>query len=275
MQLNESTTLGRSVEQQPSYHPNILQPIARAPLRAQLGIGDALPFAGHDLWTGYELSWLAPGGLPQVAVLKAWVPADSPALVESKSFKLYLNSYARLHLPALESVQAQIATDLSAAAGAKVQVQLYAPAQWPSLLPRSREGDCIDQQELEIQACAEVQPQLLSSDPSRQLEQSLYSHLLKSNCPVTGQPDWASVYIDYRGAAIDQAGLLRYLVSFREVREFHEHCVERIYLDLLQRCSPDYLRVEARYTRRGGLDINPCRATQAEGVRQDLRDWRQ
>jgi 7-cyano-7-deazaguanine reductase len=277
MKLSEVTTLGRTVDQQPSYDPAILQAIPRAPLRAQLGVRDTLPFVGHDLWTGYELSWLSPRGVPQVAVLKAWFPADSIALVESKSFKLYLNSYARLQLDGLDAVRLQIGVDLNAATGAVVKVELYPPQRWAELQPHSRAGVCIDEQQIQIEASEHIRPDELLADRSRVLEQTLISHLLKSNCPVTSQPDWASVYLSYRGPAIDPAGLLRYLVSFRETREFHEHCVERIYLDVQDRCQPEYLRVEARYTRRGGLDINPCRVTpnHLDSVTTDLRDWRQ
>ena len=276
MPVPENTLLGRAVEHEPAYAPTILMPIPRAGTRAALGIGPALPFAGVDRWTGFELGWLEPGGKPRVAVMRATVPADSPNLIESKSFKLYLNSYARERLDGVDAVRTRIAQDLSAAAGAAVSVELLEPAQWPGLAPRELPGVVIDDLPLAIESSGSLDTAALRCDPANVVSESLVSHLLKSNCPVTGQPDWASVVIDYRGPAIDRAGLLRYLVSFREVREFHEQCVERIFLDLTRCCAPDWLAVEARYTRRGGLDINPRRVspgTETPGT--DRRHWRQ
>mgnify|MGYP000205041199 CR=1 FL=1 len=276
MALPENTLLGRAVDHQPAYAPSILMPIPRAVTREALGICDALPFAGVDRWTGFELGWLEPGGKPRVAVLRAAVPADSPCLIESKSFKLYLNSYARERMEHLESVQAQIEADLSAAAGAPVSVELLAPREWPRLAPQELPGTVIDDLPANIQATASIDTSALGADPARMVGESLVSHLLKSNCPVTGQPDWASVVIDYRGPAIERSGLLRYLVSFREVREFHEQCVERIFLDITRYCAPEWLAVEARYTRRGGLDINPRRVTPGNPpALADRRHWRQ
>jgi 7-cyano-7-deazaguanine reductase len=269
------TLLGRAVEHEPAYSPDLLMPIARAGTRAALGLTDALPFVGSDRWTGFELSWLQPGGKPQVAVLRASVPAESPNLIESKSFKLYLNSYSRLRLPSAAEVTRQIAADLSNAAGAQVTVELLLPGDWSQLAPRDRDGECIDALDTEIEHGDGLRPEALAADALHTVNETLVSHLLKSNCPVTGQPDWASVIIDYRGPAIDRAGLLRYLVSFRDVREFHEQCVERIFLDITQRCAPQWLAVEARYTRRGGLDINPYRASGGAPSIEDRRTWRQ
>ncbi|MGE4072646.1 MAG: NADPH-dependent 7-cyano-7-deazaguanine reductase QueF [Lysobacterales bacterium] len=269
------TLLGRTVEHEPGYSPDLLMPIARAQARAELGLGDALPFVGSDRWTGFELGWLQPGGKPRVAVLRACVPADSPQLIESKSFKLYLNSYARERMPSSDAVAQRIAVDLSAAAGAPVAIELLLPEQWSQLAPGALPGRCIDDLEIDCEPSIELQVQALASDVNHQVSEMLVSNLLKSNCPVTGQPDWASVIIDYRGARIDAAGLLRYLVSFREVREFHEQCVERIFVDLQARCAPEELRVEARYTRRGGLDINPYRASHGPPRIADRRSWRQ
>ena len=276
MPVPENTLLGRTVEHEPPYAPSILMPIPRAGTRQALGIAGPLPFAGVDRWTGFELGWLEPGGKPRVAVLRATVPADSPNLVESKSFKLYLNSYARERLDGIDAVRARIARDLSAAAGAEVMVELVEPANWKSLAPGELPGHVIDDLPLAIESSGTIDTSALRSDPAQIVAESLVSHLLKSNCPVTGQPDWASVMIDYRGPAIDRAGLLRYLVSFREVREFHEQCVERIYLDLTRRCAPESLAVEARYTRRGGLDINPRRVSPGHpALGADRRHWRQ
>jgi 7-cyano-7-deazaguanine reductase len=269
------TLLGRAVEHEPAYSPDLLMPIARAQTRAELGLTEALPFVGSDRWTGFELGWLQPGGKPRVAVLRACVPADSPQLIESKSFKLYLNSYARERLPSPEAVAKRIAADLSAAAGATVSVELLLPEQWSQLAPAGLPGRCIDELDIDCAASTELQVQALSADANEPVSETLVSNLLKSNCPVTGQPDWASVIIDYRGPRIDAAGLLRYLVSFREVREFHEQCVERIFVDIQARCAPEELGVEARYTRRGGLDINPYRASHGPALVGDRRSWRQ
>jgi len=269
------TLLGRAVEHEPDYSPDLLMPIARAQARAELGLRETLPFVGSDRWTGFELGWLQPGGKPRVAVLRACVPADSPQLIESKSFKLYLNSYARERLPSPEAVALRIASDLSAAAGSSVAVELILPDQWSQLAPASLPGRCIDDIDLEFATNGALQPDALVADSSFPISETLVSNLLKSNCPVTGQPDWASVIIDYRGPRIDAAGLLRYLVSFREVREFHEQCVERIFVDIQARCAPEELRVEARYTRRGGLDINPYRASHGPAQIADRRSWRQ
>ncbi len=269
------TLLGRSVDSQPAYSPDILMPIARALTRGALGIAEVLPFVGSDRWTGYELSWLGPGGKPRVAVLRAVVPAHSPQLIESKSFKLYLNSYARESFADADAVALRLRADLSAAAGASVAVEVLVPAQWPQLGPQELPGECIDELPVGMVHDGALHPEVLACDGGRMVEESLYSHLLKSNCPVTGQPDWGSVLIQYRGAQIERTGLLRYLLSFREVCEFHEHCVERIFVDLMAHCAPAWLSVEARYTRRGGLDINPYRASGGAPIAKDRRQWRQ
>jgi 7-cyano-7-deazaguanine reductase len=269
------TLLGRAVDHEPAYSPDLLMPIARATARAELGLTAPLPFVGSDRWTGFELGWLQPGGKPCVAALRVSVPADSPNLIESKSFKLYLNSYARERVDSSEDVRRRVAIDLSTAAGAPVQIELLMPADWPQLAPAELPGTCIDDLDVTIEHNGCLQPEALAADSQSPVAEALVSHLLKSNCPVTGQPDWASVIIDYRGPAIDRAGLLRYLVSFRDVREFHEQCVERIFLDITRRCAPAWLAVEARYTRRGGLDINPYRASGGAPVIEDRRTWRQ
>lgn len=271
----QHTLLGRAVEHQPDYAPDLLMPIPRAGTRAALGLDASLPFVGSDRWTGYELSWLEPGGKPRIAVLRLIVPADSPNLIESKSLKLYLNSYARLRCASALALRAQLQADLSAAAGAEVAAELIEAAHFASLQPGDLPGECIDAQPLTIEAAVAVDPGLLQFETGTLVEEALVSHLLKSNCPVTGQPDWASVWIRYRGARIDRASLLRYLLSYREVREFHEQCVERIWLDLWRCVRPEFLAVEARYTRRGGLDINPYRASDGPAIVEDRRQWRQ
>lgn len=250
--------LGREVAPPRRYDPGLLFPIPRADGRKALDVrDDALPFAGHDRWQAYELGWLDARGRPRMAVATITVPADSPALVESKSLKLYLNSFNAGRYDDAEAVRATIAADLSRAAGAQVAVAFGLPP----VSAGDGDGDCIDDLDIDIASYGPPDPEQLAADAGTIVDERLCSALLKSNCPVTGQPDWAGLRIAYRGPRIDRAGLLRYLVSFREHAEFHEQCVERIFVDLLARCRPAALSVEARYTRRGGLDINPWRAT--------------
>lgn len=260
------TLLGKTTEYVSVYTPSLLFPIPRLQSRLQLGMEPgALPFRGVDIWTAYEVSWLDSHGKPQVAVAEFEVPADSPAIVESKSFKLYLNSFNQTAFADLASVERTLVADLSAAAGAEVGVRLI-PLQQAILSGSGHfAGECIDNEPVHID-CYSPNPDLLQVNTATGVvSESLYSNLLKSNCPVTGQPDWASVLIEYRGAAIDRAGLLKYIISFREHQDFHEHCVERMFLDIQQRCQPEQLTVYARYTRRGGLDINPFRTSGAAG----------
>ncbi|NCT66548.1 MAG: NADPH-dependent 7-cyano-7-deazaguanine reductase QueF [Rhodanobacteraceae bacterium] len=260
MNAPHDSPLGQSTVYPDRYDPALLFPVARAANRAALGLGDALPFHGVDVWNAYELSWLDARGKPQVALAEFRIPADSPHLIESKSFKLYLNGYNHERLDAA-ALQQRLVRDLSAAAGAPVAVALTPPAQFGALALAELAGESIDALELDIDDYGPPKPDHLRADPAELVEETLVSNLLKSNCPVTGQPDWASVQIRYAGPRLDRAGLLRYLVSFRDHADFHEHCVERIYLDLLQRCAPQRLQVYARYTRRGGLDINPWRSS--------------
>lgn len=255
----DASGLGRGTDYPDSYDAGLLFQMPRAATRQSLGLDPhALPFVGRDRWHAWELSWLDPRGKPQVAIGRFDIPADSPLMVESKSLKLYLNGYNRERMASMEAVRALIETDLSAACEADVRVELYAPGELPALSVHA-EGESIDAQEI---ACDIYHPDagLLSVGPDR-VEETLHSDLLKSNCPVTLQPDWATLVVRYRGARIDRAGLLRYIVSFRDHADFHEHCVERIFLDLMARCQPERLTVCAYYTRRGGLDINPWRST--------------
>ena len=249
--------LGKPTEYREDYDPSLLFPIPRAGNRGALELAD-VPLHGVDVWNAWELSWLAPGGLPQVAVAELRVPADSPNLIESKSLKLYLNGFMQRAAASAAEVQALIAADLTRAAGARVQVSLHALDAAPAV--SALRGDCIDDASVAIDRYGPPDATLLAFGDD-QVEESLVSHLLKSNCPVTGQPDWASLQVRYRGPRLDRAALLRYLISFRRHAEFHEHCVERIFCDLWQRSHPDRLSVYARYTRRGGLDINPFRSS--------------
>ena len=267
--------LGKPTEYRADYAPELLYPIPRQLKRDELGMtATALPFVGEDIWNAYELSWLNAKGKPVVALASFRVPATSPNLVESKSFKLYLNSFNQTPFADTETVQQTLAGDLSAAAGAAVDVKIELLSSRPQPTLGYPQGILLD--ELDI-VCDTYQPapqQLLTVDGEK-VEEILYSHLLKSNCLVTGQPDWAMVVIRYRGRPIDHAGLLRYIVSFRGHNEFHEQCVERIYCDITRQCAPDALAVYARYTRRGGLDINPFRSSGEFSVPENIREVRQ
>lgn len=263
----ESSPLGRAVAYRDTYAPELLFPIARQLKRDELGLrADALPIVGEDLWNAYELSWLDARGKPVVALGEFRVPAASPRLIESKSLKLYLNAFNQQRCASVDEVRATIARDLSAAAGAAVAVVLRPLHERPERRFGYPEGDCIDALEIDIERYQPC-PEVLHAG-GEEVEETLYSHLLKSNCLVTGQPDWGTLVVRYRGPAIDREGLLRYVVSFRGHDEFHEQCVERVFCDLMARCRPRELAVWARYTRRGGLDINPFRASHA-GLRAD------
>lgn len=274
MNTPQDSSLGRDVAYPSHYDPALLFPIPRAAARAQIGIdGHALPFAGHDRWQAYELGWLDRRGKPQVAAATFTVPCTSPSLIESKSLKLYLNSLNAHRFDDAERVRATIARDLSAAAGAGVAVAFGLPPMRADTA--EAEAASLDALELDIDDYGPPEAGHLSAEAGTEAAETLRSDLLKSNCPVTGQPDWASVEIRYAGPRIDRAGLLRYLVSFRDHAEFHEQCVERIFADVLARCRPRQLSVEARYTRRGGLDINPWRATPGTAPVAALREFRQ
>jgi 7-cyano-7-deazaguanine reductase len=258
----QNLPLGRETRYESAYNPELLQPIPRAISRAHLGIGegDSLPFYGVDEWWGFELSWLNGRGKPQVAVARFSFPAQSPAMVESKSFKLYLNSFNQSEFESHRLVKETLTRDLSRACGAEISVELF-DVEEPALALAKPEGFCLDQLDIETRI---YQPDaaLLKLDAARgQVSEQLYSHLLRSNCPVTGQPDWATVCVEYKGIALDREALLAYIVSFREHQDFHEHCVERIFCDLQNLAEFEELTVCARYTRRGGLDINPLRST--------------
>lgn len=275
MNTPESSTLGHDVAYPSTYDASLLFPIPRAEARARLGLDEALPFVGVDLWNAYELSWLDPRGKPQVALAEVRVPATSPNLIESKSFKLYLNSFAQERVAGTDALRATLIADLSAAAGAPVSVSLIAPTS-PQAFPVSvLPGELIDSVAITIEQYGPPAPELLKADAQESVEETLVSHLFRSNCPVTGQPDWASLQIAYAGPRIDRAALLRYLVSFRTHSDFHEACVERIFLDLRARCAPVKLAVYARFTRRGGLDINPFRALPGAAMPDNLRLSRQ
>ncbi|WP_049723819.1 NADPH-dependent 7-cyano-7-deazaguanine reductase QueF [Gilvimarinus polysaccharolyticus] len=273
--------LGKTSAYISQYAPSLLYAIARGDSRRVLGLsGDTLPFHGVDVWTGYELSWLNDNGLPQVAMIEFTLPCDSPNIVESKSIKLYLNSFNQHRVASAGAVQAIIAQDLSAAAGSLVDVVITPLADrmdtalQASFAAAPFLAKSLDQQDIAVD-CYHPRPEYLTVAAGAVVTRAWHSDLLKTNCPVTGQPDWASVFIAYEGAEIDPAGLLRYLVSFREHQDFHEHCVERIFCDITARCAPLTLEVYARYTRRGGLDINPYRSSVAGSLPGSVRLLRQ
>lgn len=259
----EHSPLGKSSEYIATYTPSLLFPIARAAKWAELGLtAQTLPYRGVDFWNCYELSWLLPSGKPVVAIGEFCIPAESPNIIESKSFKLYLNSLNQTAFADRQQVQATLEKDLSAAAGMPVGVRIRSLADIEGEGVASLPGTCVDDLDVSISSYDRPQPELLRCDASRVVEESLHSHLLKSNCPVTSQPDWGSVVVQYRGAALDHASFLEYIVSFRQHSDFHEQCVERIFLDLQCLLKPEHLTVYARYVRRGGLDINPYRSTE-------------
>jgi len=267
--------LGQPVSYASQYDPSLLFPIARAHNRAALALDRGpLPFHGVDIWNAYELSWLDAKGKPRVAMATFSVPADSPNIIESKSFKLYLNSYNQTRLVNSAALRGRLERDLSAAAGAPVGLNFILPQRFGELRMAEPEGIYIDKLDVEIDTY-EPDAGLLRTRPGDPVEETLASRLLKSNCPVTGQPDWATLQIRYRGAPIDRESLLRYVVSFRQHAEFHEHCVERIYTDVMQTCRPEKLTVYARYTRRGGLDINPWRSNFEAAPPPEVRTVRQ
>lgn len=273
--------LGKASDYTGRYDPSLLFPLARAPQRASIGVGAQPPFMGADLWTAYELSWLNGRGKPQVAIAHFMMPCESTHIIESKSFKLYLNSFNGTRFVDAAEVRQRLEQDLSAAlwqgepVRATAAVRLVAPADFDREPIHEMDGLDLDRLDLE---CTHYQPapELLQAAFDEQpVEETLCSHLLKSNCPVTGQPDWGSVQIRYAGPQIDQAGLLRYIVSFREHSDFHEHCVERMFMDIWSRCQPTRLAVYARYTRRGGLDINPWRTSHPGPMPANVRTARQ
>ena len=277
----EQSQLGQASAYVDQYDAGLLFPLPRETKRREIGITGSVPFLGADLWTAFELSWLNPRGKPQVALAHITVPCESTHIVESKSFKLYLNSFNNTAFASADAVRDRIRADVSAAIwhGGPLQssagVKLLLPEQLEREKVQELAGLSIDRLDVE---CTRYQPApdlLTAAFDEKPVDETLVSHLLKSNCLVTGQPDWGSVQISYSGPQIDQAGLLQYIVSFRNHNEFHEQCVERIYMDVLARCKPTKLAVYARYTRRGGLDINPWRTSHPQSPPANVRTARQ
>jgi 7-cyano-7-deazaguanine reductase len=277
----EQSLLGKPAPYVDQYEPALLFPLSRTPKREELGLTGPMPFFGADLWTAFELSWLTPRGKPQVAIAHVTVPCETPNIVESKSFKLYLNSFSNSKFASADEVRDRIRADISeaawrgAATESSVGVKLLLPEQFEREQVHELDGLSLDRLDIE---CTDYQPRpdlLTAAFDEQPVEETLTSNLLKSNCLVTGQPDWGSVQIRYAGPQIDQGGLLRYLVSFRNHNEFHEQCVERIFMDLWRHCKPIKLAVYARYTRRGGLDINPWRTSRPAAPPPNVRTARQ
>lgn len=259
-QALSNLTLGKPTAYHDHYDNSLLQAVSRSLNREPLGLfPDSLPFTGSDIWTLYELSWLNSKGLPQVAVGEVMLDAQSRNLIESKSFKLYLNSFNQTRFADWGEVRQTLERDLSACAEGEARVALFRLNEVEGQPIGHFEGCCIDEQDIAIEDYRFNADYLADAAGSEIVEETLVSHLLKSNCLITNQPDWGSVMIRYKGPRIDREALLRYLVSFRQHNEFHEQCVERIFNDVMRFCHPDALTVYARYTRRGGLDINPWR----------------
>ena len=267
--------LGQNTEYKSQYDASLLQPVPRRLNREGLGIVEQQPFnQGADVWTCYELSWLNSNGLPQVAIADVEIDFKSENLIESKSFKLYLNSFNQTKFASIEEVEQTLTRDLRKCASGQVSVKIHKLADYTNQPIVNFSGECIDEQEIQIESYTFSNQHLENIAEDEIVEETLVSHLLKSNCLITSQPDWGSVQIHYVGKRLNREKLLRYLVSFREHNEFHEQCVERIFTDLMQFAKPEKLTVYARYTRRGGLDINPFRSN-FESIPVNLRMARQ
>ena len=281
MHSPDQSPLGKASAYADQYDPSLLFPLARAPKRAEIGITGSVPFVGADLWTAFELSWLNERGKPQVALAHITVPCETPNIVESKSFKLYLNSYNNTRFATAQDVQARLRADISEAVwrGAEtpgtVGVRLVLPEQFDQEPLHELDGLLLDRLDVECTRYTPAPELLRANHDEAPVSETLVSNLLKSNCLVTGQPDWGSVQISYSGPQINQEGLLQFLVSFRNHNEFHEQCVERIFMDVWTRCKPIKLTVYARYTRRGGLDINPWRTSHPQAMPKNVRTARQ
>lgn len=271
-------SLGQTTQYPYQYDPSLLFPIPRAENRAKLGLreGQALPFVGIDIWNAFELSWLNKKGKPQIALAEFQIPADSPNMIESKSFKLYLNSLNNARFEDESEIRELLIKDLSAVAGSKITTRIHTTEAVAKKGMQEMGGVLLDRLDIEVDPSTPADSSLLGVNESfGPIEQCLVSHLLKSNCPVTGQPDWASIQIRYQGRPILEEGLLRYLIGFRQLGEFHEHCVETIFTDIKRMCKPEKLSVYARYTRRGGLDINPFRTDHNSPWPDNIRHARQ
>lgn len=268
-----ASPLGKNVVYIDQYDPRLLFPISRQPKRAAIGIQDVLPFYGVDIWNGFELSWLNSKGKPMVGIAQFTFSCDSPYIIESKSFKLYLNSFNQTKFEDKNEVQKCLTEDLSEKTQSEVGVQLQTLHDIREFHMENYTSFCLDDLDIDIEDYV-VNPNYLKVD-AEEINEIVHSHLLKANCLVTGQPDWASIEISYKGNKIDHVGLLRYIISYRKHQEFHEQCIERIFTDILRQCNPRELTVEGKFTRRGGLDINPFRTTDKRKMPRKRRLIRQ
>jgi 7-cyano-7-deazaguanine reductase len=275
MNLPESSPLGKPQAYADQYDASLLFPIAREGKRRELGITGTAPFFGADMWTAFELSWLNLRGKPQVAIAHVTVPCESPNIIESKSFKLYLGSFSNTRFADAREVRERIRADVSAGVGTGIGIRTLGPELFDQEPVHELSGLNLDRLDAECTDFTPAPDLLRAAFNEVPVDETLTSNLLKSNCLVTGQPDWGSVQITYSGPQIDQEGLLRYIVSYRNHHEFHEQCVERIFMDVWQRCRPLKLTVFARYTRRGGLDINPFRTSFPQALPVNVRTARQ
>ena len=271
--IYDHSSLGKKSEYDSYYNPDKLLPIARFEQRKELGITTARPFYGHDIWNHYEVSWLNEKGKPIVALAEIIYPCNSPNLIESKSMKLYFNSFNNSTFANLEAVQTRVTQDIEEKINAKVNAKIIPISKFQPERINGFDGICIDDLDINCTTYT-IDPSFLTAE-NESANEILYSNLLKSNCLVTNQPDWGSVQISYSGKKINHAGLLRYLISFRNHNEFAEHCIERIFMDIMRSCNPDELTVYGRYTRRGGLDINPFRSTNPNVMLKNILHCRQ
>lgn len=275
MNTPDQSRLGKATAYADQYDASLLFPIPRAAQRAEIGVGAAPPFFGADIWTAFELSWLNLRGKPQVALLHLTVPCESPNIIESKSLKLYLNGFNNTRFADARDVRERIRADLNAVAGTGIGIKTLGPELFDREPVYELDGLNLDRLDVECVHFTPAPELLFAEFDEAPVDETLTSNLLKSNCPVTGQPDWGSVQISYAGPQINQEGLLQYLVSFRQHSDFHEHCIERIFMDIWQRCKPLKLSVYGRYTRRGGLDINPFRTSYPQALPPNIRCARQ
>ena len=258
-QLQDSQ-LGKATEYRRKYNSTLLFPIARAPKRAEINVTSPLPFYGYDVWNAYELSWLNEKGKPQAAIGEIIFPCETPNIIESKSMKLYFNSLNNTSFPNVDTVTETIKNDLSKSAGTAVELRIQLIENTQDIRTETFTGKCIDDLDISIEDY-QVNPKLLCVE-QEDVKEILYSNYFNSICFATGQPDWASIKIHYHGNRISHESLLKYLISYRNHSEFHEQCIERAFMDILEQCRPKSLTIEARFTRRGGIDINPIRSTE-------------
>lgn len=274
MRFLEQGPLGKRCVYVSHYSPDLLFPIVRKIKRDEIGVTEPVPFKGFDVWNAYEVSWLNSKGKPVVAVARFDISCLSTHIIEAKSFKLYLNSFNNTRFDSMEVVKNTLKKDITKVVHGTVFVTLLELKSLYGIQIEGFSGESLDNLDIECNTY-HVMPHYLSCDPKKIVEESFYSDLFKSNCLITGQPDWGSVEIIYKGPKIDKVGLLKYVVSFRNHKEFHEQCVERLFMDIFTHCRPEKLTVQVRYTRRGGLDINPIRSTEEVMTIYNLRMPRQ